>query len=1097
MMSRPVTYVVILGLLASSLLLGQAESGTIVGTVTDQAGAVIPGVNVTLVQDATQFTRTVTTNASGQYVASSFPTGMITISVEHPGFQRLVRTGVQLTAVDVLSVDLRLDVGNVQQTIEVNSEAPLLQSQSATVSSLVTNQQISEMPLNGRTFTQLLPLSSGASPSNPDMSNSTGAYGGPRSNVNVSVNGSMANNNSYLIDGMTDRDMWVNYMVIVPSVDAIQEVRVLSSNYTAEFGAAAGAMTVVQTKGGTNDFHGSAYEFLRNDKMDANTFFNNRAGVEKPPFRQNQFGATFGGPIRSGKTFFFGDYQGTRSRQPATRVQTIPSMLQRVQVTTGDFSALSKQLYDPYTTIGSGDNVTRVPYPNNIIPSTELDPVAAKLMTLLPIPTSDSATRNFIFNPVSRANDDQFDIRIDQNVGSADRLFFKYSYMGHDGVSAGNLPPGPNAIIPVGEFVTGGSEQDLGNWSATLNFTKVIGTNIVNETRFGVVRPRYDDTYSSTGPLAEMLGVPGINISDRTGGLPGYSISGYQTIGQTGQFPDSNHTTSWQYENITTIQKGSHSIKFGGRYIRHQFNGFTVQAARGSYTFNGQFTRQIGAGGGVSLADFALGAFQVATRSVQEGVFGLRMWESGIFAEDSWRVNNRFTITYGMRHEMQSPPYEVNDRWVNFDVDTVSFRQAGVNGNSRTLRDLDTNNFAPRLGITYMLTADGKTVLRTGAGFFYVESFNTGKQLHQNPPMTISQTFTTDQNGVPAFTIKDGLTLPEPPDITDQASLNGFAVEFDKHMKLTKSIQWSFGIQRELMPSVLLDVSYVGSRGIGLINSLNGNQPVPGPGAFNPRRPFYSVAPLLGDVDLRTNYGGSKYHSLQVNLRKRYSKGLTGNIAWTWSHSLANTRGPAFSTRPQNSYCSACEWGNTGEDRRHMVVINHVYELPFGNGRQYVTDGSLSHIIGNWNVSGVWTMYTGSWFSPSTSGGVSNAVASSGTVSATERPDVVGSPNLPVSERTIDRWYDKTAFAIAQQYTFGNSGTSVLEGPGHFNVDLGVHRDFRFGEHARLTYRWEMFNAFNRANFTNPGSNISSSSAGVISGTRAARIMQMALKLTF
>jgi hypothetical protein len=1083
--------------LCASHLFSQAESGTIVGVVSDQAGAVIPAAKVTILNEGTGLIRSVLTNESGQYVASSFPTGRITVTVERSGFQKLVRSGIALTAADTLTVDLRLTVGSLQETVQVTAEAPLLQSQTAAVTSLISNQQILETPLNGRSFTQLLPLTTGAAPQTSNMQALVGS--GQRSNVFVSVNGSLSNNNTYLIDGMYDRDNSINYLILVPTLDSIQEVRVLTSNYTAEFGAAAGAVTVVQTKSGTNQYHGDAYEFLRNDKLDANTFFNDRSGIVKPPFRRNEFGGVFGGPIRRDRTFIFGDYQGIRLVQPVTTVSTIPTLAQQGAMVTGDFSSFSTPIYNPYDVTGSGSTQARAPFPGNRIPGSLLDPVAAKLVSLLPAPTSSGATRNFVFNPPNLERDDQFDIRVDQNLSASDRLFVKYSFFKLFGQTAGTLPPASNPIVNVGTYLTGGGVNPQTAFSAMVDYTKVSPT-IVNEARIGAVRTATTNDLApgSTGPLANQLGVPGINISDRTGGLPGYQLSGYQTIGNTAQSPAQSNETFYQLEDTLTKVKGNHTFKFGARYVRDWFNGFTAVSPRGWYTFNGQFTRQIttSAGGSV-LADFALGAFNGVTRSVQFGVFGMRNWETGFFFQDDWRVTNRLTLNYGLRHEMQSPPYEVNNRWADFDITTGQFRVAGVNGNSRSLRRLDDNNFGPRLGFAYMLTSDRKTVLRGGAGMFYVESFNNGKQLHQNPPLTVAQAISTDQNGAPPFTVAAGLPLPVLPDLNNAASYNGNTTEYDPNLKLTKSMQWSLGLQREFLPNLLLDVSYVGSRALGLINSINANQPLPGPGGFNPRRPLYSIDPLLADVDLRTNWGASKYHSLQTKLQKRYSKGLTASLAWTWSHNISSARNPATSTRPENSNCTQCEWGNALEDRRHMVVIHHVYELPFGTGRSYVNHGLLSHVIGDWNLSGTWTMYTGQWFAAILAAPVSNANSNSAAITATERPNWVSNPNLPEGQRSIDSWFKVSAFAIPAQYTFGNAGNGIILGPGYFNVDLGIHRDFRVREAWRLTYRWEMFNAFNRANFANPDATIGAATAGTISSTLPARSMQMALKLTF
>jgi hypothetical protein len=362
--------------------------------------------------------------------------------------------------------------------------------------------------------------------------------------------------------------------------------------------------------------------------------------------------------------------------------------------------------------------------------------------------------------------------------------------------------------------------------------------------------------------------------------------------------------------------------------------------------------------------------------------------------------------------------------------------------------------------------------------------------------MNVIQSFAFDQNGIPGNILSQGLPLPVAPNLQDPNQLTGQYTAFDPHMKLNKSLQFHIGIQRELAGNLLAEVGFVRTLTEDMTNSVLGNQAVPGPGPLNPRRPLYGLNPLLGDIDYRTNYGMAKYNALQTKLTKRYSRGLTGAVVWTWSHNMANTMGANSSTRPQNSNCYACEWGNVPEDRRHMVVINHVYELPFGTGREHLNHGVVSHIVGNWNLSGVWTMYSGSHFGPSLSSSVSNSIGST-ALAPVERPNVTRNPNLPAEKRSIAAWFDVAAFSIPAQYTFGNSGTGVLVGPRYFNVDFGIHRNFRITEQTRLSFRWELFNSLNRANFSNPNAQIGGASAGVISSTLAGRIMQVALKLSF
>jgi hypothetical protein len=1100
MMTRSFAAMAMFAAVFACQLFAQSQ-GTIVGTVTDQGGAVVPGAKVTLVNEGTQFTRSTVTNGNGRYVAESFPTGKITITVEHAGFPKFVRSGAELTAADTITVDIQLKLGDVQQTIQVQAEASQIQTQNATVSSLITSQQVAEMPLNERSFTNLLQLTAGASPGTPGMATGLTGYG-MRANNTISINGATANNSAYLIDGLYNRQIWVNGLVMNPPIDAVQETRIMATDYSAQYGNSAGGVTVVLTKSGSNEIHGSAFEFLRNSKLDANTFFNNKNGTPKAGFRRNQFGGTIGAPIRKDKTFIFADYQGTRITSPPAGGQTdsIPTLDQQNMVKTGNFASLGATIYDP---LNVGPDGKRVPFGGNLIPANRLDQAAVKTMRLFPAPTNSAKSNNFNFNPVGRQRDDQFDIRGDQNIGATDRLFLKYSYDNTTGLGTGILPVGQNPDkIDIGQYITGGGPSEQRNWSVTGNFTKVISASQVNEFHFGVVRnwlSIFND--DSTHNTATSLGIPNINISDTNGGIPNLVIGGFSTqIGNSNSFPEFTRAVSIPFEDIHTWVKGSHTIKVGGGFTRHRFDGHTSVAPRGQYSFSGAFTRQInGTGAATALADFALGTAVTITRSQQAGQFGLRMWDASGFAEDVWRINNRLTVTYGLRYELQAPPYEVYNRYSNLSVTTGKFSTAGTpsqNSCGRPLICLDKNNFAPRIGIAHILTSDQKTVLRAGFGMSYFEANNGGRMLHSNPPMNVIQSFAFDQNGRPGNILSSGLPLPVSPNLQDPTQLTGQYTAFDPNMILNKSLQFHVGIQRELPGNMLAEVGYVRTLTEDMTNSIIGNQAVPGPGPLGPRRPLYSINPILGDIDYRTNYGMAKYNALQSKLTKRYSKGLSGAVVWTWSHNMANTMGANSSTRPQNSYCSACEWGNLPEDRRHMVVVNHVYELPFGYGRQYLSKGVVSHIVGNWDISGVWTMYSGGHFGPTLASSVSNAIGSSALAPA-ERPNVIGNPNLPSGQRTINAWFNKDAFSSPAQFTFGNSGTGVLVGPGYFNVDAGIHRNFAIKERIKMSFRWELFNSFNRANFNNPNAQIGGGSAGTISGTLSARVMQAALKLTF
>jgi hypothetical protein len=765
---------------------------------------------------------------------------------------------------------------------------------------------------------------------------------------------------------------------------------------------------------------------------------------------------------------------------------------------TGDFSALGTQIYDP-TNLNNG---VRAPFAGNIIPRTRLDPAAVKLASLLPNPTNPGATRNFTYDPQLTQTTDQFDARIDQNLGTSDRFFGKYSYDNSLQTQPGLLPAPANPGIPISPYLSSdgtntATATPLRNQSLTLDYTKVLSAASINEARAGVVRWNIDiNPIGNQFNTASAVGIPGINVNNHAGGLPGLTISGFQVIGDSSTYPEFSRMTIYQYEDNVTLVRGKHTFKMGAMYNRNQFNGFSAFPTRGTETFSGQFTRQTGTAiSTTALSDFALGAPTNVTRNILTTEFGMRFWNLGLFAQDSWRVTNRLTLNYGMRYEMDSPPYDVHDHWSNFNVVTGQLLLAGKNGNSRTLRNLYKNGWEPRAGLAYMLTSDQKTVARAGFGTSVVEAYKGGGQLYKNLPFYFSQVINTDQNGTPPLYLSSGLPVPVSPDLNNQAQLSsGSPNAFDFNLRPTRTYQWSASIERQLQSDLMLDVAYVGTRSLALIAPYNYNQPYPGPGAPGPRQLLYAINPLVNTVTYNTNYGSAKYHGLQVKLEKRYSAGLTLSVAYTWSSYLsdaAHINGGGVGA-PQDARCFACNWGNEPDDLTHVFVLNHAYELPFGAGRKYLAHGILGQIVGDWNINGIWQLSSGQRFTATSASGVSNAPGGGG-----DRPNRIKDGNLPTDQRTIDHWFDLTAFATPAQYTFGNSGTGILVGPGDFNVDLGIHRNFPIRERLTLSYRCEMFNAFNRPNFGVPNASIGNALAGQISGTAAARVFQMALKVIF
>ena len=1081
------------------------QTGNILGTVRDSSGAVIPNATVTLTNSSTQFRRTVQSNGSGEFVGSSLPVGAYTITAEATGFRRLERSGVTLTTASSLTLDLDLTIGSTGDTVEVSAQASLLQSQSGTVSSLVDSKQVVNLPLATRNFTDLVLLTPGAHQGSASNLGEGGSAYSIRGGANFSVNGTTAATNSYLIDGIYNRNQWLNTLVIVPVVDSIQEYRVLTSGYTAEYGESAGAVTLVSTKAGSNQFHGAAWEFLRNDRLNANQYFAKQGGLPRPKYNRNVFGGNVGGPIFKGRTFFFGDYQAIRQHTPVTQTTTIPTPAMVNMVKTGNFSGAPVTIYNPYTTASVGGVSTRTPYAGNNL-SANLDPAAVRIASLIPTPTNGNATNNYTITPDLLLRDNQFDVRVDQNLFSSDRLFFKYAYDRAEQTSPGTMYPNAAAGIDVGQFLSTGSNGFKNNalaQSGTLGYSHVLSANTLLDLHAAVVRWNANVAPINVNtPAATNIGIPGINYDARSGGLPAFTISGFAALGDGSTYPEISHITTFQYDGNLTHTAGNHTIKGGLLFLRHRLNGYSAFPVRGNFDFNGQYTRLSNATSVsasqlpyYALADFAIGATDAANRNILQGAFGMRTFQLAPYVQDTWRATDRLTLDYGIRWEISAPPYEVHDHWANLDVKTGLLRVAGRNGNDRRLRNFDFNTLSPRVGVAYTLDPSRKTVLRAGFGISYVDTLVGGAQLYKNLPYFFAQAIATSVDTAPTALLRNGFVTPVAPDPNDIAAIStGSPTAWDVNTRQTGVTQYSLGIQRELRKDVILDVSYVGTTSHHLlVNSINLNQSRPGLGPQGPRRPYYTINPNLVNVAFRGSFADANYNSLQIHAEKRTTGGLNFGVSYTYAKYLSDFGNPNGNGNNdvQDNACLRCNYGPTSDDLRHNLVANEVYELPFGPKRRFLNHGLLSHIAGPWNVSSVWTLHSGSPFTVFYSSNVSN---SSG--GGTQRPNRNGTGRL-ASGQSITRWFDTAAFAAPSQFTFGNSGTGILTGPGYFNVDMTLERHVIFGDRYDLDLRGESFNTLNRANFNNPAATIGSPTAGIISGTQAARILQLAVKLAF
>lgn len=1058
-------------LFLSGLAFAQVDTATITGTVTDPSGASIIGAEITASNTATGLDYQASSNEAGVYVLTALPIGAYSVEASSPGFQTVRRPNVVLNAGTRARLDIELTVGQVTEVIEVTAEVPLLESETSSLGQVIENKTITQMPLNGRNYQQLAVLTAGVLPSR-------------RQNFvedAFSANGAGFDQNVFVLDGADNNNYFSGVVVasnqaVKPSIDAIAEFKLQTHNYGAEFGRGGGAVMQITTRSGTNQFHGVAFEFLRNDKLDANDFFRNRAGSPKTPYRRNQFGATFGGPIIRDKMFFFSSYEGTRIREKLANTNTIPVPAQLQ----GNFDGVAN-IFDPST---QGADGTRSPFPNNVIPQNRIDPVAIRLFELYPAPNISGA-RNYIYNTPRNEDNDKIDFKWDSRINDNNSIFVRYSRLIFDRLEPGNLPlpaSGGNTAVRLSRANSG-----VVSWTTVLP-----GGTKVNEARIAYNRLVGGIDTPTQTQLWKEFGFKGLFDREDINGLPRFRPSGYVQIGDRSYAPDPRKQDVRQFVDSFSWTKGKHAMKMGGNvrnFIR--WSGIT-NFARGMWWFNGQFTRPVagkGGGGGDSIADGLLGytnnmRFSTAQNARRHG------WAYDLYFQDNFKVTPKLTLNLGLRWEYQSPYVEQNNRVANFVIDQSDPRFGTLitapecgSPECRTWRKRDFSNWAPRVGFAYNVT--DSTVIRSGVGIFYVGEFNLNatQSVYANAPWYLQTDIGTSSTAsVSNVIVRDGV----PADALDPTSLKGrsmFGAWYPWDNPIGRTYQWNFNIQQSLLGNSLLSVAYVGSNTVKTpLGNPDLNQPTPGTGS-NKSRKFW---PDFGNVRTRPPVAGANYQGLEAKFERRFSQGLGIISGYTWSKTLV--RGGM-----QNSTIIAPEKRISTQHMPHRVFVAAVLDLPFGAGREYANQGVVSHIIGGWQLSPIFSAQRGLPFSPGVAGNPANTTGG-------QRPDRIGDGNLPRGERSVDRWFDKTAFAVQERYTWGNSAANVLEGPGTINLDLMVSRTFRFNERFSLDFRTEFFNMANTAHFNFPNGTINQTPGGTIGSTRVeapARQIQFGLKFIF
>ena len=1045
-----------------AVIWAQTDTATITGVVTDTSAASIPGAAVEAANAATGLKYQAAANEAGVYVLTALPIGAYTVAVRHQGFQTVQRQNIVLHAGDRARVDITLQPGAVSEVIEVTGAPPLLEAENSSLSQVVENTAIRSMPLNGRNYQQLAMLAPGVLPAR--VRNSvTDAF---------SVNGANMFQNQFVMDGM-DNNNYVtgvataSNQVMKPSVDAIQEFKMETHNLSAEFGRGGGGVMQVTTRSGTNQLHGTMFEFLRNDKLDANDFFN--SGRPKAPFRMNQFGGTLGGPVARDRTFFFGSYQGTRIREQRTRLSAVPTR----EMLAGDFGRTA--VSDPSTQNTAG---LRQPFPNNRIPKDRLDPVSSKMLDLYPAPNRD-AVQNFLFNAPQTDDVEQVDTRFDHRFRDRDTIFLRYSFHDRAKLESGTLPlpaSGSDTLL-----------RDVRAHTAVLSETHIFpGANLVNEVRVAYSRNVALGDTPTKERLWQQLGFKGLVDREDINGLPLFTVSGFSALGDRATTPDPKTADVRQIVDNLSWTKGRHSVRFGGNIRSFVRYAGTADSARGRFTFNGQFTgAQAGRGSGSSVADALLGLTSTAQIMTPRNVSQIS-WAYEFYVQDNWKVTPKLTLNLGLRYEYQAPYWERNDRAANFLFDP-GLPGAGtlvpVSGDSveaRTFQRRDLNNWGPRVGFAYQPTAS--TVIRGGYGIFYdnLSQLPSSSQPVQNPPFFLSTAFpTSNTSAISNLVVRLGF----PADALELRSLDGKSLVSVWPFNFPEGVthQWNLNVQRSLPFQSVLSVAYAGSNTVHRkLIGMDRNQPAPGAGAIAARRPYPRYSNILSDIPI----GTANYQALETRFERRFSAGLSWLNGYTWSHAMAGEAG-------QNTRFAAAEKALSQEDMRHRFFSAVVWELPFGSGRRWLHEGWARLVAGGWQLSTMFSRQTGLPVTPSLS-------VNSANITGGVRPDRIRDGNLPSADRSPERWFDRTAFAVPAPFQFGNSGRNVIIAPGLVNLDTALARTFRLTERFNLDFRSEFFNLLNEAHLGLPNTQVDRPVGGQISSTVSpARQMQFALKIVF
>ena len=1129
--------------------------GEITGEVKDPSGAVAPNAAVTATNTGTNVLRSTVTNEAGIYSFPNLNPGPYQVKVVASGFETAVRSNIDLQVQETARIDFTLTVGQATQTIEVSANTQLLTTDNATVGTVIEQEQIVELPLNGRSFFSLVALSPNVNFGFAPAAQAAGRLGGTRSNLTISLSGARATWSNYTLDGITNTDVDFNTYIMLPSVDAVQEFKVQSGVYPAEFGREAGQVNV-STKSGTNSYHGTVFEFLRNNDLDARSYdflSSTRSATNpspiNPPFRQNQYGFTLAGPVWipkvfNGKSrlFFMFNYEGFKSR--TTNNSAIATTMTQA-MRNGDFSAVPTSLQDPLSRSGTYPNISSMSFPGNQIPESRFDKNSVFLMSkFFPLPnlpaTPGLPLRNYQYSITTPVDKDQTSARIDYNQNPKMQWFGRYSWAEENTVNPGLTTDGASTYDNARQVVASN--------------TRIISPTKANEARFGynLLYNNIAQQLAGKEDVDAEIGLP-VKVTDpNSWGIPNISLSNnLSSFGNATSSPFTINDKVFQGVDNFSWVIGKHALRMGGEYRYNMFPQQGNEFPRGQFFFNGQFTNAIttnGAGvvsqsGGYAGADFLLGYMNNSIIAVALASADFRNSEWAGYIDDTWRLTSHLTITTGLRWEVDQPMFDVSGHEVNVQLNDVLANTADVADMSKhpvyvrtgsgdfydglefryrsywstlpgvtvpgspalqTVRDgrmggrlvkTDYNNWAPRLGIAW--SPSDKWSVRTGFGvFFSQESKNSVFDLNRGLGGRTGQVTQTSY-GKPTFGYTNFIDTSALP-VSLPVGLT-WGVNYD--LPTTYSLTYLLNVQRTLGKSTTLEVGYNGSQSRHLANLINAGQPLPGTSAVITRMPYPEFG--ASGIQFLKDDGVANYNGMGGKLSQRLGSDLTTLFSYTWSRSMDDgsaIRGPGNDFSAENARCRACEMAASSFNVPNRFVATVVYALPFGRGRRFLHNGAIvNQVLGGWQVNTIGTLQSGSVID-TTSGWDSAGVVFSPN---SDRLNCIAGVSQVVSNPNQNLWFNPAAFANPVGGTFGNCGRDNLRGPRRVNFDASVIKDFQIREKQALQFRMEMFNAVNHVELGTPNASWNGSGSappsnfGQITSAGTMRQIQMALKLNF